>query len=231
MSNLNLDPRLSAVASLVQPGKKLLDIGTDHAFLPCFLVQRGVIPCAVAADLRKGPLENAKATIAQCGLQSKVETLLSNGLDAFAPQTDCSVVFAGMGGLLIAELLERTPWVHSETVQIVAQPMSHAEEVRAFFFSGGFTLENEVCAVDGRHVYCAMAARYTGKPTEVTPALPYGGLLFKKDDPAAKRFLAMQISRLKKRRNALAAAGTNEAEVKKLNEVLADFESLSVDSL
>ena len=224
MSTIRLDPRLSAVASLVRPGNRLLDIGTDHAYLPCFLVQRGICPSAAAADLRKGPLENAGATIADCGLEAQVQTLLSDGLDAFLPQTDCTVVFAGMGGLLIAELLERTSWVRDGSVQIVAQPMSHAEDVRRFFFENGFALEKEVCAADGKHVYCAMAAHFTGEVTTPTPALPYGGLLFGANDPAAVRYLEIQFARLKKRRDALEKAGTDAAEAERLNEVLKDFE-------
>lgn len=227
MSNIRLSPRLDAVASLVQPGKRLLDIGTDHAFLPCFLVQQGLCPSAVAADLRVGPLENAKATIADGGLDLRVETLLSDGLDAFPPQTDCAVVFAGMGGLLIAELLERTSWVRDPTVQIVAQPMSHAEDVRRFFFENGFSLDREVCAEDGKHVYCAMAAHFTGGKTTPSPALPYGGLLFGRDDPASARYLQVQYTRLKKRRDALKEAGTDLSEAAWLSEVLKDFERLT----
>ncbi len=224
MLNIRLDPRLAAVASLVRPGNKVLDIGTDHAFLPCYLVQQGLCPSAAAADLRPGPLENAKATVADCGLSAQVETLLSDGLDAFGPQRDCTVVLAGMGGILISELLERTSWVRSETVQIVAQPMSHAEDVRRFFYENGFSLEKEVCAVDGRHVYCAMAAHFTGDVTVPSPALPFGGLLFGQNDPAAKRFLDQQFARLKKRCSALEQAGTDAAQIKELRAILQDFE-------
>ena len=223
---MKLDARLAAVASLVKQGSTLIDVGTDHAYLPCFLVQTGVCPRAVAADLRTGPLENARATIAACGLESKIETRLSNGLDAFTPQKGCTVVLAGMGGLLIAELLARTPWVFDQSVQLVAQPMSHAEDVRAFFFENGFQIDREVCAEDGRHCYCALAAHYSGKNTPLTPALPYGGLLFQSDDEAAKRFLSAQRARLAKRRAALAAAGSDPEEVERLTAVLADFDRL-----
>ena len=228
MSNsaIRLDPRLSAVASLVKRGNRLIDIGTDHAYVPCFLVSSGVCPSAVAADLRKGPLQNARQTIAACALEHAVETCLSDGLDAIAPQKNCTVVLAGMGGLLIAELLQRTPWVFDPAVQIVAQPMSHAEDVRRFFFENGFALEREVCAADGRHLYCAMAAHFTGEKATPSPAMPYGGLLFRSEDSTAQRYLRLQFERLKKRRDALAAAGTDEHEVTRLNAVLSDFEAM-----
>lgn len=222
MPGFHLDPRLNAVASLVQPGNRVIDVGTDHAYLPCALVLRGVCPSAVASDLRPGPLENAKGTIAACGLEAKIAAVLSDGLDALSPQKDCTVVLAGMGGLLIVELLSRTAWVFDPSVQIVAQPMSHAEDVRRFFFERGFALETEVCAEDGRHLYCAMAARFTGEPTQYSPAMPYGGQLLSSNDPLAKRYLQMQFARLKKRRDALANAQADPEEVERLNEILRD---------
>ena len=80
MKTINLDSRLSLVASFVRKGSRVADIGTDHAYIPVYLVQTGVSPSAVAADLRKMPLENAKKTIEQYDLSSKISTVLSDGL-------------------------------------------------------------------------------------------------------------------------------------------------------
>ena len=96
---------------------------------------------------------------------------------------------------------------------------------RAFFYENGFSLEKEVCAVDGRHVYCAMAAHFTGDVTVPSPALPFGGLLFGRNDPAARRFLNQQLTRLKKRCSALEQAGTDAAQIKELRAILQDFEN------
>ena len=222
--SIQLDPRLSLVASFVRQGSALADIGTDHAYLPVYLVETGRCPRAVASDLRKGPLANAGQTVREHGLESRIATVLSDGLDALAPNCADDVVLAGMGGILIAELLSRAAWLRDPAVQIIAQPMSHAEDVRRFFFQNGFSLDREACARDGRHCYVAMAAHYTGEPTVPSPALPYGGLLFGQTDEAAARYLHQQLLRLQKRRDALARAGKDPQEVARLSAVIEDFE-------
>lgn len=222
--SIQLDPRLSLVASFVRQGSALADVGTDHAYLPVFLVQTGRCPRAVASDLREGPLRNARQTVREHGLESKIATVLSNGLDALEPRCADDVVLAGMGGILIAELLARAAWLRDPAVQIIAQPMSHAEDVRRFFFQNGFALEREACAKESRHCYVAMAARYTGETTDPSPALPYGGLLFGQTDEAARCCLRQQLSRLQKRRDALANAGKDPQEVAYLTAVIEDFE-------
>ena len=97
MKTINLDSRLSLVASFVRKGSRVADIGTDHAYIPVYLVQTGVSPSAVAADLRKMPLENAKKTIEQYDLSSKISTVLSDGLDGIEKNCCDDIVIAGMG--------------------------------------------------------------------------------------------------------------------------------------
>ena len=82
MSVIKLDARLSAVASLVRKGSVVADIGTDHAYIPAFLVQSGICPSAIAGDLRKMPLENAKEAIRECSLEDKIKvTVVATGFD------------------------------------------------------------------------------------------------------------------------------------------------------
>ncbi|MBR0394184.1 MAG: SAM-dependent methyltransferase, partial [Alistipes sp.] len=116
MAKIKLDSRLSAVAELVREGKTVADIGTDHAYLLAYLLQQGKIKNGIAADLRKGPLENARKTLIESGELDKVRLVLSNGLDELS-EGDCEdIVIAGMGGILIKEILERTPWVYNEDI-------------------------------------------------------------------------------------------------------------------
>ena len=222
--SIQLDPRLLLVASFVRQGSALADIGTDHAYLPVYLVQTGRCPRAVASDLREGPLLNAQQTVREHGLENRITTVLSNGLDALEPHCADDVVLAGMGGILIVELLDRAAWLRDPAVRVIVQPMSHAEDVRLWLFQNGFTPEREACVIDGRHCYVAVAARYTGEPTVPSPALPYGGLLFGQTDEASLRFLRRQLARLQKRRDALACAGKDPQEVDRLNAVIEDFE-------
>lgn len=223
MSN-QLDVRLRLVASFVRPGSVVADIGTDHAYLPVQLVSGGVCPGAYACDLREGPLQNAKNAVAAAGLSDKIQTVLSDGLDALPPGCADDVIFAGMGGILIAELLSRAAWLKNPDVRVIAQPMSHAEDVRLWLFQNGFAIDREAAVFDRHHGYVVLAAHYTGQTTAYSPAMPYGGTLFGQSDPQAERLLQLQLQRLQKRRNALLSAQSDPAETAQLCAVINDFE-------
>ena len=107
MSKIKLDDRLKSVASLVRNGKRVADIGTDHGYLVAYLVENNICPCGIAADLRKGPLENARQTVIQQGLSDKIELILSDGLENISPDSCDDIVIAGMGGNLIAKKKEK----------------------------------------------------------------------------------------------------------------------------
>lgn len=228
MQTVKLDPRLSSVAALVRQGSRVADIGTDHAYLPVFLLQTGVSPSAVAADLRKMPLENAKRTVEAYSLCEKITTVLSDGLDSIDPESCDDIVIAGMGGLLITELISRTLWLKNSRFRLVLQPMSHAEDLRRFLFENGFEIIEERCSQDGRHCYCAMAAEYKGEAFSFSPALPYIGKLAENRDEITAIYLQKQLSRLEKRCTALKnAAADNSGEVEHLSEIIEDFKRLT----
>ena len=121
---INLTQRLSAAASLIKGGGSVADIGTDHGYLPIYLIQSGKIEGAIAADIGKMPLENARKSVAQHELSGKIELRLSDGLNSFTENEVDEIVFAGMGGTLIAEKLRETPWIKNESLHFVFQPQS-----------------------------------------------------------------------------------------------------------
>ena len=163
MEKIKLDSRLESVASLVEKGSIVADIGTDHAYLLCYLVQNGICPSGIAADLRKGPLANAQQTVTSCGLTEKIELILSDGLQNIKEGCCDTIVMAGMGGILISEIIEKAPWVYNKNVTIIAQPMTHAEILRKFLCDNGFEIKKEVASTDGKRLYCALAAEFTVK--------------------------------------------------------------------
>ena len=102
----DLSARLQAVAGLVTDGYRLADIGTDHAYIPIWLVKTGRIPGAVAADINKGPLKRAMEHIRANGLESRIDIRLSDGFAALTPGEVQSAVLAGMGGGLMIRILK-----------------------------------------------------------------------------------------------------------------------------
>lgn len=202
-SSLSLCPRLQMAADFVREGAAVADIGTDHAYLPAYLILSGKCRSAVASDLREQPLENARQTIRRYHLEGRVSARLSDGLDAISPCEAEDIVLAGMGGELIAALLARTPWLRDAERRLILQPMTHAEDVRLFLYENGFSILEEQAVREGEHLYIALRARYSGVQTDVTPGLPYLGRLAECRGEAAAQFLAKQRQRLEIRAQAL----------------------------
>ena len=156
--NINLTPRLSAVASLVKGGGIIADIGTDHGYLPIFLVQSGKVKGAIAADIGKMPLENARKSVEEYHLKDKIELRLSDGLKEFSSNDASEIIFAGMGGTLIAEKLGETPWIKDNNIHFIFQPQSRAEDLRHYLFANGFEIITELATHEGRRHYITFDA-------------------------------------------------------------------------
>lgn len=135
----DLSKRLLAIASFVQPGSRIADIGTDHGYLPIYLMEQGIANHGIAMDIRKGPLDRAKEHIREAGLEEKIEARLSNGLEKLKPGEADTVVIAGMGGPLILDILKAGGHVVSDIKEFVLSPQSDWR---------GFRLEMEKLGLD-----------------------------------------------------------------------------------
>ncbi len=220
---MSLRPRLKMVADMVRQGSLIADIGTDHGYLPASLVKSGKCPGGIAADLRKSPLENAKETLRIYGVEDKIKVRLSDGLDSVLADECDDIVFAGMGGTLIVELLERTPWVKDSNKRIIVQPMTHSENVREYFCKNGFEiLEENACHDDGRD-YISICAQYTGKISDADGLYYYIGNHPIKNNISSLNYAKKQIFRVQKRADSLKNAGINSKELEVLTEILTKF--------
>ena len=221
---MKLSPRLRMVADLVREGVRVADVGTDHAYLPAFLVSSGKCPAAVASDLRVGPLLNAVATRALHSVTQQIELRLSDGLDGFTAADADDFVFAGMGGTLIVELLARTDWLCDRTKRYIFQPMSHAELVRAFLLQNGFRILAEHACFDECRPYVAFCAAYDPdfRP-HYRKSYIWMGELPQSLNEAARYYLTKQYIYLKQRADALEKAALLPDEVRVIREILPDL--------
>ena len=122
MRFIQLTPRLRAVANMVPAGARLADVGTDHAYLPACLLQEGVLQRAVVSDLRRGPLDRARATAERYSLTERMDFRLCDGLSGIDPDEVDAIVIAGMGGETIAAILEAAPWTVKGEYLLLLQP-------------------------------------------------------------------------------------------------------------
>lgn len=158
MRPIELSPRLLSVAQLVPPGALLADVGTDHAFLPIYLLQRDLIHGAVAADLREGPLAKARANGEKYGLMDKMSFRLCDGLAEIAPDEADTIAIAGMGGETITAILAAAPWTRDGAHRLILQPMTSLYDLREFLSKNGYRIKMEHINRDGGRTYVTMEA-------------------------------------------------------------------------
>ena len=215
-------------AELIPPGSVVADIGSDHASLPVHLVRQGISPRAIAADIEQGPLRNAAKAIERAGLQTQIELRQSDGFSRFAIADAGVWVLAGMGGTLMARLLDAAPWLCEPGTVIVAQPMRRANELRGWLIAHGFVIEQERACRDAGRTYLALRAVHDGAVHDgaaraYPPGYAYYGELIHASDPPAREILSRELKLLRIRMEALRQSGRNCDELIKLKEISDDF--------
>lgn len=213
---MKLDSRLMAIANLVRKNKIFADIGTDHAYLPVYLVEKGIINKAIAADLRIGPLENAKLAVESYNYSDKIELRLSDGLDNFKENEVEEIAIAGMGGLLISSFIERTTWLKNSDIHLILQPMTHVEELRKALFDNGFIIDNEVVAEDDDKLYIIVSAYYYGDATAYNDFDLILGRLPVNQDESSKKYLSKIYIKYNKKLVALKKANKECYDLEKI---------------
>jgi len=223
-AGIKLSPRLQMAADMVRKGVRIADIGTDHAYIPVYLVQNGICPGGIAADLRESPLANARATVNACGLTAEVALRLSDGLDEIAPGEADDIILAGMGGTLIADLVKRTLWLRDHSKHLILQPMTHAEDVRAYLCENGYEILYENACFEAHRCYIAMCARFAEKlMLKAAQSYYYIGELPACGNTAALEHLSRQYARLNKRACALEVTNKNPQEAAMLKKIIDDI--------
>lgn len=162
--NVILGARLRAIADAVRDGVFFYDVGTDHAYLPTYLLQNGRVPFATASDIVAGPLAIAAQTLRQGGVEDRVRLVLTDGLRGIELIPPCDIAIAGMGGEMIAAILDDAPQVRREGVRLLLQPMTKVCELRAYLAEHGFAFEREQIVKEGK-LYSLLICRYIGAPT------------------------------------------------------------------
>ncbi len=161
MNEIKLSKRLQAVADLVKPNSRLLDVGSDHAYLPTYLVQQEKIDFAIAGEVVKGPYQIARNHVAEQNLQEKIEVRLADGLAAFEENDAItSVVIAGMGGILISEILEAGKDKLSQVEQLILQPNNHEESLRSWLMDHDFVITSEKILLEAGKIYEIIVAEH-----------------------------------------------------------------------
>ena len=192
---MKLTDRLLKIASLVSDGKKIDDIGTDHGYIQVYLLKEGKVPFAVLADVNKGPLDNAHKEVIQNNLLDKVDLRLGSGIEILEIGEVEEVIIAGMGGILISELLEAKKEVAHNVEKLILQPMQAQEELRYYLLNNGYEILEEVLVREDFRIYEIIVAKYTGKNTIIEDEIYYevGIKLLENKDSLFNDFIEKKI--------------------------------------
>lgn len=175
---IKLSGRLEKVAAYLPKKAFFADIGSDHAYLACYVCQHDDTARAIAGELNEGPFQSACRTVASSRLTGAVDVRLGDGLEVIQEDKVTEVVIAGMGGALIANILDRGAENLAYTKRIITQPNVDAEQVRRWFLANGFTLTQEEIMEEKGHIYEILIADKQGAETPYTPELRERQLLF-----------------------------------------------------
>ena len=168
MINSTLDKRLLSCADYVRAGAVFADIGTDHGYLPIFLLKSGRIERAYLSDVNDGPLSSARRNALEEGLIHKCEFFLADGAAVLSGKGITDYAICGMGGELIARIIEDAPHLKDGSVRLILQPMTKQEHLRRYLALAGFTIIKERFSHDSGKYYVTMVAEYCGESRELS---------------------------------------------------------------
>ena len=195
---MQLSKRLKAVAKMVTPCNAIADIGTDHGYIPIYLVNEGIVARALAMDVNAGPLAVARENIATYQCSDTIATRLSDGVAALAENEVEAIVIAGMGGNLIMRILSEGEAVVQTARELILQPQSEIAVVRKFLQANGYYIVAEDMICEDDKYYPMMKVR-PGK-MNLTREIDfiYGPCLLKDKNLVLKRFLEKEEITLQK---------------------------------
>ena len=245
MKNIQLSKRLQYVADFITPGLVLADIGTDHGFIPIYMVLADKTPKAYAMDINEGPLERATEHIREKGLEEKIETRLSDGLMKLNGNEAEAVLIAGMGGSLVIKILTEGKHALEGVKELILSPHTEADLVREFLKTTDFVIEKEGMVIDAGKYYVVIKARRReeneqgllyeneskgpeGVEQELYKTLctKYGRLLLEEKNPILKELLSKELGTYSSIRNGLLNNET-DAGLKRREEIEEILEHLN----
>lgn len=194
-----LSRRLESCAKMVTGGAKIVDVGSDHAYLPIWLVANGIVPSGIAVDINEGPLGRARENVGKYNVRDKISVLKSDGLNGVEPGSVDEIIIAGMGGELISKIISEANWVKDLRKNLILQPMKSEKDLREYLHKENFFIKKEVACICKRKVYTTMLVTYCGEIENVPVEYPYVGKLPYNMNECAVKYMKSQIKDINNR--------------------------------
>ncbi len=204
-----LSSRLSLVADMIPRGSNVADIGTDHGFLPVYLVKHGIAKKVIACDIRKDPLSRAVKNAAEAGVSDMIDFRLSDGLDAVGKDEAGVYVICGMGGFVIMGILESA--IEKGKIfpgtEFIMSPHCDEEVFRRYLYKNGFFIKSENMICDNGMFYVIFSCVYDSQEREASEQeYRYGAMPLKEKQSALKEYLLREKRILEETKEKLACS-------------------------
>lgn len=186
--------RLDTIIKCVPHSHTIADIGTDHGYIPVDLIERGIAKYVIASDISSHSLEKARTLIRNRGLEDSISTRVGYGLSVLDPGEADTVIIAGLGGVLISEILEEDREIARTIDTFILQPMQWTRPLREYLLQNGYTIEDEILVCEGKNrYYVIMVVGHGGE--EIRDEMDYylGRRLVEKKDPLLPEYILHNI--------------------------------------
>jgi len=196
---MELSIRLKTIATMVEKSETVADIGTDHGYIPIYLIKNNICNTAIASDINSGPIEKAELNISLENLRDKIECRLGGGLTTIKPKEVNSAIIAGMGGNLIRDIILESEDVFKSLDNAILQPVQNPEVLRRFIYEQGYCILEEELCFDQNKFYEIIKVSYDNKPKEKEEIFyEVGEMLINKKHPLIKEYLQHKIDKYNK---------------------------------
>ncbi|WP_404403923.1 tRNA (adenine(22)-N(1))-methyltransferase [Jeotgalibacillus malaysiensis] len=220
MNSNQLSQRLKTVADFVGEGETVADIGSDHAYLPCYLVKTNKISNAIAGEVVEGPYQSALKQVKEDELTEHVEVRKGNGLTVLSPGEVTTVTIAGMGGPLISEILENGKNRLEGVQKLILQPNISAISIRQWLLDNGWEIKDEKILEEDRKIYeVILAGRSSERQTLSQQELLLGPVLLKEKSAVFIDKWTNELIQLKKIQNQMERAEASPSLSEKKNQL------------
>lgn len=231
---MKISPRLLAIEYFVKDHSIVADIGTDHGYIPVYLIKNNTSKKVIGTDISKGSLDKAIQYVKELGYEDYIDTRLGNGLEVLKPYEVDTVILAGMGGTLIKDILEKDMEIAKTINNFIFQPMIATRELRKHLYKNNFKIIDEKIVKEDERYYEIIYAIWGKDYVEDEIYYEVSERLVDKKDPILKKFLEFKIQEIENILEKLEEKTTEKAnerkeelffKLKKYEEVFSKYES------
>lgn len=195
---MKLSKRLKSIVQMVQIHSKVADIGTDHGYIPVYLYSNGISDYIIASDVKLASLNKAIDEIERHKLSENIIVRLGDGLSVVKPYEVDTAIIAGMGGILITDILEKDKNIAATIKRFILQPMTASDHLRRYICENGYSIIDEDLVFEKGKFFEIITVEHGIETVDDEIFFEIGKKLFEKSHPLLKDFIRYKIGKLKK---------------------------------